>query len=176
MRAERGRQDAEARDNLGRREMSSNSSAATSGANLSLATLIMAFIGGVIAVPIFHQGGIWLLHIAGVIPFGPFDMTPTKPLGVPAVVSASFWGGVWGIIFVLTIPRWFSGATYWVVTFFAAGIALTAVYAFVVVPLKSGGLPGDLVGLFIIGGLLNGAWGIGTALFLKLFGPSRASA
>jgi hypothetical protein len=36
------------------------------------------------------------------------------------------------------------------------------------VPLKTGALPDNLGGLFVIGFLLNAAWGIGWALFLHL--------
>jgi hypothetical protein len=45
---------------------------------------------------------------------------------------------------------------------------------FVVVPLKTGGLPPNLPGLFIIGFLLNAAWGLGWALFLRWFERMRA--
>ncbi len=44
---------------------------------------------------------------------------------------------------------------------------------FVVVPLKTGALPPNMVGLFAIGFLVNAAWGIGWALFLKLFARMR---
>ena len=42
------------------------------------------------------------------------------------------------------------------------------------VPLKIGGLPPNMIGLFVIGFLLNAAWGIGWALFLALFERLRA--
>jgi hypothetical protein len=135
---------------------------------LTLVELVFAFIAGFIAVPIFHQGVFLLFHLAGIIPVPPFDMTPTAPFGVPAVVSASFWGGVWGIVLALIVPRFFHGGSYWAAWFVLGAVALTAVYAFVVVPLKTGALPPQLLPLAIIGGALNGAWGIGTALFLGL--------
>ena len=47
------------------------------------------------------------------------------------------------------------------------------VYMFVVVPLKTGALPRDMVGLFAMEWLLNAAWGIGWAMFLKLFPRMR---
>jgi hypothetical protein len=136
---------------------------------LSVATLVMAFIAGVLAVPIFHQILFLILHLAGIIPVPPFNMAPTKPFGVPVVVSQSFWGGVWGVIFALTLPRWFQGRAYWVAALVAGGVALTLVYMFIVVPLKTGGLPNAMIPLFVIGFLLNAAWGIGWALFLALF-------
>lgn len=145
------------------------------GAQLSVATLVMAFIAGALAVPVFHQILFLVLHLAGVIPVPPYNMAPTKPLGVPVIFSQSFWGGVWGVVFVLTLPRWFHGAAYWVASFVAGGVALTLVYMFVVVPLKTGGLPDAMGVLFVIGFLLNAAWGIGWALFLALFERLRAA-
>jgi hypothetical protein len=38
------------------------------------------------------------------------------------------------------------------------GVVLTLVYMFVVVPLKTGVLPPNMIGLFAIGWLLNAAW------------------
>lgn len=154
----------------------SSSSAQASGTQVSTATLVMAFIAGVLAVPVFHQILFLLLHLAGVIPVAPFSMAPTKPFGVPAVVSDSFWGGVWGVIFALTLPRWFRGAAYWVAAAVIGGVALTVVYIFVVMPLKTGGLPAAPVMFFAIGFVLNAAWGIGWALFLALFERMRGGA
>ena len=153
--------------------MSSSSSAHRS--DMEIATLVMAFIAGALAVPVFHQMLFLVFHLAGMLP-APFSMEPTKPFGVPNIISISFWGGVWGVVFALTLPRWFSGTAYWIAALVAGGVALTLVYMFVVVPLKTGHLPGDMVGLFIIGFLLNAAWGIGWALFLALFERLRAGA
>jgi hypothetical protein len=139
----------------------------------SSARLVLAFIAGVLAVPIFHQVLLWILHAAGVVPFAPFNMAPTRPLGVPELVSLSFWGGVWGIIFALTLPRWFSGTAYSIAAMLVGGVALTLVFMFVVWPLKFGGLPTDIPGLFVIGFLLNAAWGLGWALLMRWFEQMR---
>jgi hypothetical protein len=135
----------------------------------SAATLVMAFIAGLLATPVFHQITLLILHNAGIVPFGPFNMAPTKPFGVPAWMSLSFWGGVWGVIFQLTLPRWFKRAGYWIAAIVAGGIFPTLVFMFVVWPLKFGGMVPDLVGFFIIGFILNAAWGLGWALFLMVF-------
>lgn len=132
--------------------------------------LLLAFAAGVVAVPAFHQVLLWMLHAAGIVPMAPFNTERTKPLGVPTIVSISFWGGVWGVIFALTLPHVFSGTAYWIAATVAGGLALTLVFVFVVWPLKNGGLPPNLPGLFVIGFLLNAAWGIGWALLLHLFG------
>ena len=138
-------------------------------------TLILAFVAGVLAVPIFHQTLLWIFHAVGIVPMAPFNMEPTKPLGVPNIVSISFWGGIWGVVFALTLPRWFGGPAYWIAAPVAGGLVLTLVFMFVVWPLKVGGRPPNLVGLFVIGFLLNAAWGIGWALFLHAFEWMRSA-
>jgi hypothetical protein len=135
--------------------------------------LVLAFVAGALAVPIFHQILLWILHAAGIVPIAPFNVAPTKPLGVPNIISISFWGGVWGVVFALTLPRWFSGSAYWVAALVAGGVVLTLVAMFVVRPLKMGGLPANLLGVFIIGFLLNAAWGIGWALLFHWFERMR---
>jgi hypothetical protein len=147
----------------------SSSSVQASHPSISVSTLVMAFIAGALAVPVFHQIVLLLLYLSGIVPFAPFSFAPTKPFGVPDLLSLSFWGGVWGVVFQLTLPRWFSGTAYWIAAIVAGGVALTLVFMFVVWPLKFGGLPPGMVGLFIIGFILNAAWGLGWALFLALF-------
>jgi hypothetical protein len=153
--------------------MSTTSTVPAPRAALSPASFALAFLAGFLAVPLFHQILLLLLHLAGVIPVAPFQMSPTAPFGVPQVVSISFWGGVWGLVFLLVVPRFFRGAAYWIAAFVFGAVALTLVYVFVVVPLKTGAPPPNLAPILVIGGLLNGAWGIGTALFLRLFGVVR---
>jgi hypothetical protein len=160
--------------NRGKSQMSSPSVHARAP-SMSVATLAMAFVAGVVATLVFHQLTLWILHHAGIVPFAPFNMAPTKPLGVPDVVSLSFWGGVWGVLFQLTLPRWFKGNAYWIAAIVAGGIFPTLVFMFVVFPLKFGGMPPDLVGLFIIGFILNAAWGLGWALFMALFQRLRGA-
>jgi hypothetical protein len=153
--------------------MTNVSNVSRPGAKVSTSALAIACLAGALAVPIFHQGLFLLLYLLGVIPVTPFSLEPTKPFGVPEVVSASFWGGVWGIVFGLTLPRFFHGIGYWLASVIIGGLALTLVYMFAVVPLKTGTLPSNMGGLFIIGFLLNAAWGFGWALLLKLFDRSR---
>lgn len=154
----------------------SSSSVSASGTSLSAATLVTGFIAGVIAVPVFHQLLLGLLHLAGIVPIAPFNLAPTKPFGVPSIVSISFWGGVWGVVFVLTVARWFSGIGYWIASAIIGGVALTLVAAFIVWPLKFGSLPPNLGGLFVIGFLLNAAWGIGWAVFRAVIDRLRLAA
>jgi hypothetical protein len=77
--------------------------------------VLSGFIAGALAVVIFHQGSVFLLHHIGndipavVAVFGkaaaPFNMAPTNPLGVPAIASQCFWGGVWGVVLAFILSR-----------------------------------------------------------------------
>lgn len=132
--------------------------------------LALFFIAGFLAVPCFHQPLVGLLHAYGVIPFAPFATAPTLPLGVPAWLSAAFWGGVWGVVMLLVL-RWDANKPQpWLKGWLFGGIALTTVALLVVFPLKGLGLePKQLPGRFLIGFLLNGAWGLGTLIFARTF-------
>lgn len=133
-----------------------------------------AFVAGFLATLIFHQGVFGLLHLAGWIASPPFNMTPTEPLAVPQVLSLAFWGGVWGIAIWLLIRR-LRSAAYWLGAVVLGAIGPSLVALFVVFPLKGmamagGWSPGILIGAL----LLNGAWGLGLALFMRLFGERPA--
>src|SRR5438094_10320239 len=81
----------------------------------SMTRLALGFVAGFLATITFHQIGIWVLHAIGYIPFAAWNTAPRAPFGVPAVLSLSFWAGVWGVLFVVS-ERWlarFPGG-YWV--------------------------------------------------------------
>jgi hypothetical protein len=126
---------------------------------------------GFLAVLIFHQGMLALLHAQGITPRAAWAMDATKPLGVPALLSSAFWGGLWGIVFALVVPRIAaSGFGYWLAGLLFGAIGPTLVAWFVVAPLKGMAAAGGWTSAGIATGLLvNGAWGIGTAFFLWLF-------
>jgi hypothetical protein len=130
----------------------------------------LAFVAGFLAVPFFHQPMLALLHGLGVAPVAPYAMRPLPPFGVPQILSQSFWGGVWGIVFALVAPRFPRGAGYWVAATLFGALALSLVAWFAVAPIK--GLPlagGGRPGAIATGLLVNGAWGLGTALLLLAF-------
>ena len=118
----------------------------------------------------FHQWMLALLHAVGATPRTPYSMEPTRPFQIPAVLSLAFWGGVWGILLWLAIRGLEGSSLYWALAVVLGAIAPSLVALFVVFPLKGqpvagGWRPGILIGAL----LLNGAWGIGVALFLRLF-------
>ena len=67
---------------------------------------IKRFVAGFLATLVFHQVVIAALFAAKVIPRAPWNMAPVPPLGVPAVLSLAFWGGVWGIAMMWLIDTY----------------------------------------------------------------------
>ena len=104
-------------------------------------THVKSFIAGFLSALLFHQGLLYVLYAAGVSPRAPFDMTATVPLGVPAVFSLAFWGGVWGIVLWVLIRR-SRGASYWVRAAVIGAIGPSVIAWFVVMPLKGMGIAG----------------------------------
>lgn len=130
---------------------------------------IKAFIGGFVATLVFHQGVYALFYAAGKVPAPPFNMTATDPLGIPSVISLAFWGGIWGMG-IWWIIRNSRGFPHLIQAALFGALGPSAVAMLIVFPMKD--LPVDAqtwVGALI----LNAAWGIGLALFMKLFHKSR---
>ena len=110
-----------------------------------------------------------ILREMGVAPFGPFSMARTQPFGVPAVFSLAFWGGAWGMLYTLMESRFPRSSRYWVTAFLFGAILPSLVALVVVLPLKGQPMGGGwhlplLVTVFMV----HGAWGMGTALILKV--------
>ncbi|HEY9614228.1 hypothetical protein [Allocoleopsis sp.] len=138
--------------------------------NSALSRFILAFIAGFLAVVIFHQGMLALLHGVNLTPRSPFPTAPTQPFGIPQIWSSAFWGGVWGLVFVTIAPRFRQDKSYWISALLFGAIAPTLVAWFLVAPLKNQPIAGGFQPAAMLTGLLvNGAWGIGTALLLSLF-------
>ena len=137
--------------------------------SISAPRLVYSFLAAVMATLIFHQIGVLLLHFAGMTPGMPYDTRPTPPFAVPRVISLAFWGGLWGIVFVLAeryVAR--SPGGYWIGATIFGAIFPDVVSWFVVAPLK--GLPvgyGFHFPELLVGPIVNGLWGLGTAVILN---------
>lgn len=143
---------------------------------MTASPIVRGFVAGFVAVLVFHQVTLGALHLAGITPGTPWRLAPVPPFGVPAMLSGAFWGGLWGILFVLLAARFGWGSSLLAGLLFGA-VAPTLVAWFVVLPLK--GLPvggGFAWPGVIVGPLVNGAWGLGTALLLRLTGGVRRPA
>jgi len=129
-----------------------------------------AFAAGFISTLTFHQGTLFVLHKAGLWPKPPYPMTPTEPLKIPAVISLALWGGVWGIL-AWCLIRGMGGPQYWTYATLFGAIGPSLVALFVVFPLKglplAGGWDPKVIGAVL---LLNGAWGLGVAVLMRVAG------
>ncbi len=130
--------------------------------------LVAAWLAGFASTLTFHQGLLFALHRAGVTTRAAWDMTAVAPLGVPSVLSLAFFGGLWGVALWWMI-RAQVGARYWAAAVLLGAVLPTLVALFVVFPLKglavgAGWDPAIWIGAL----LLNGAWGFGVALLMRL--------
>lgn len=131
--------------------------------------IMFALIAGFCSVLIFHQGALSILRAIGISSATPFPYGPTKPFGLPQIWSLAFWGGIWGVIYALVERSFPRRAGYWVLTLIFGAIGPTFVAWFIVFPLKGMPLGGGWKPSGIITGLvINAAWGIGTAMTLRM--------
>src|SRR3954471_19099252 len=91
------------------------------------------------------------------------------PLGVPQVISLAFWGGFWGGMWALITDRISRALPGWVAGLAFGALVPTSVGWFVVAPIKgqpiaTGWDPAQMW----VAPVVNGAWGLGTALFYGL--------
>lgn len=107
---------------------------------ISLKSLAIGFVAGAIAVATAHEVIDLILNKAGVFPRVPWSMEPSAVTGVPQIVSDMFWGGVWGILFVLLYAFIPGGSpTLKGLIFGIVGPAVLGV--FILVPLITGRFP-----------------------------------
>ncbi len=134
----------------------------------NLGWILAAFVAGFVATLVFHQGLVAALNALGATPIAAYDMTATRPLGVPRVISLAFWGGVWGIA-LWPLLRRFGGVKQLLASIVAGAIGPSLVALTVVFPLKQGhfGALSDPK-LIVAALLLNGAWGLGVYIVMRL--------
>jgi hypothetical protein len=134
--------------------------------------LVTAFIAGALAVLVFHQGAFALMNLAGFPHHAMYSMQATRPFGIPAIWSITFWGGVWGLIFA-AIFRGLEGVALVIAGIVFGALVLSAFAWLVVAPLKGQGIAaGAVPANMLVAMIVNGAWGFGTGLGLALFGRS----
>jgi hypothetical protein len=135
-------------------------------------TVIVGFVAGALSVLIFHQLGFWLANELGLTRAAIYSTRPLPPWGVPAILSAAFWGGLWGIAGAFLLQRApgalgnaLGGALGWIL--FAA-VVVTLVNWFVVLPIK--GQPvgnGFRMPGVVVVPVVYGFWGLGMWLIAR---------
>ncbi len=131
-----------------------------------LVRVALGFIAAAISVLTFHQAMWAIFFAAGAMPLAPYPMLPTKPFGVPLIWSLCFWGGLYGAVFGLVLPK--LRRPYWV-RGLVLGIIAALVGMFIVAPLKGQPVAAGWALLpWIRSLLINGSWGIGVGLIAPL--------
>jgi len=124
----------------------------------------IGFVAGAIGVLLFHQGVILVMYLLGPLPAAPYSMKATAPFGVPQILSSAFWGGLWGVALVWFMTALRGADRLWVAVLFG-GVLPTLVGVLVVTPLRGGDPVTRLqFAMLLLGFIINGAWGLGTAL------------
>ena len=130
---------------------------------------LLGFVAAAISVLIFHQAMWAALHslaLPGLAMPAPYPTEPVPPFGIPRIVNLCFWGGLYGIVFGLLLPRltaplWLCGLGLGVI---AALVGLLVVPAIKGLPIGAGWVPLSWVRSLLI----NGFWGLGVGLILPL--------
>lgn len=145
---------------------------AAAGSRSAVNTIIWGFVAGALSVAIFHQ--LTIVALNGFNFGSAWRMTPAvAPFGVPAILNQMFWGGVWGIVFAAISPMLPRGIMYLVCGLLFGGIVLVLSGWYLVPFIKSlfgvGNLRyGPNPAGWWRGSVINGMWGLGTAIILQM--------
>ena len=137
--------------------------------SLSPKLLAAGFLAGALSVPLFHQGMVLLLHLAGQVPNFPWSMRPVPPLNVPTLANQMFWGGLWGALFAV-VAEALPGRALWLKGIVFGLLGPWLLGNGVLVPLIKGGplLFGFAPARMAIGALIGSAFGLGLGLIYGL--------
>jgi hypothetical protein len=132
-------------------------------------SVVSLFAAGFISVLVFQSGANAILHAFG-LAGQPFGYASTQPLGVPAVWSFAFWGGVWGLVFGLAEKYFPTGPMYYVCAFLFGAIAPVLVLWFIVFPIKGAPVAaGWNLQRMMIQMLVHGCYGLGVGILVQAF-------
>lgn len=132
------------------------------------ARLALGFVVGVVAVLTFHQFTVFMIGALGLAPTRVYQWA-ANPWGVPTIINQCFWGGLWGILFVILwdragsrLPGWLFGIVF--------GVLGPAMVNFIVLPLiRSTPLFAGFVPLrMLVTALIGAMFGLGLAVLLPL--------
>ena len=121
--------------------------------------IALGFAAGFLAVLLFHQPVIGILRALGLVASQPYSLAAVGPLGVPRVISLAFWGGIWGIVLALLQPYLPNRRTGFLVAGLVFGALAPTAFSWFVL---GSGIPA----VWWRGLVINGAWGLGTAILL----------
>jgi hypothetical protein len=132
---------------------------------------LLGFVAGALAVLVFHQGMVLILHLMKQVPNFPWNMSTFRggPIPIPVIVNQMFWGGLWGIGFAVLgglIPiahNILRGVVYGLLSSFLLGNGILVPF-FKKTPYFWNFDPTRM----LISALIAGAFGAGIAVFYRL--------
>ena len=132
-------------------------------------TVIVGFIAGALGVLVFYQAGFWVAKELGLLNAQLYSLRPVPPWGVPTIGSQAFWGGLWGIVaafLVERLPGILNGVLGWMLF---AGIVVTLVNWFIVLPIKGAPVGGGFrMNAVAVVPAVYVVWGFGMWLIARL--------
>src|SRR5215213_5747512 len=132
-------------------------------------SLLLGFLAGFVSTLTFHQITIVLLAALGVLQANAYNLHAVPPFGIPQVINLAFWGGVWGCMWALSAMRAPRSIPVWLAGLVFGAVLPSLVGWFVVAPLKGQPIAaGWNVARLWIAPVVNGVWGLGTALLYEL--------
>ncbi len=149
-----------------------------------LRVVLIGFLCGAVAVLVFHQGSVFLLHhqfwllaklgLPEVLrPAGAgYVMRPGGALGLPQVANTALWGGIWGVL-LATLIRYARAPA--LLTGFLLGAVVCTFAGFTIFPWLRGApmFAGWNWATWARVIFINGAWGWGAALLMAAAGMRR---
>ena len=137
---------------------------------------MMGFVAGFLSVVTAFFATWAALRAAAIIPAGAppvWSLDPKiPPFGVPRAINLAFWGGVWGLVLNVIFAS-SRGAGYWLVWILAGAILVSAMAIWGVPAIKGLPVAQPTSQRMIISAILNGAWGLGAAIWLVVLGRGR---
>lgn len=132
-----------------------------------------AFGAGALAVLVVHQPLLAALNALALAPWPAYSMAATPPLGVPAVVSAAFWGGLWMVVLCRLVPGQAErSAALEAATMAACGGGLPTLVAALLMALKGAPWPAHGARLALLAVAVNALWALSAWALLR--GRGRA--
>jgi hypothetical protein len=134
----------------------------------------LAFCAGALAALLFQQGTLALLRGLDVSGAAPWSLHAVPRLGLPELLVALIVGGGGAMVLGHLLRGLRGGMAYWLTWIVAGALALSLAVWLVVFPVEGRPLGGGWIPAAVVVTLVaNAAWGVGTALFLRVFGVQR---
>jgi hypothetical protein len=128
--------------------------------------IVRGVLAGVAATLSFRYVALLLLSVPGLVPAPSFALKPSPGMVIPALAGAVLWGAMFGAVLALVLSRCRAGRTYWLVAL-ALGALVPTALSFGPLLLTRGADMSAWIDV-LAGMVVNGAWGVGTALFLLM--------